>query len=259
MNYHCITAEECRNLNVIDTSGSLFIPFKGKCQEGCPEGFQVKFAIDGNKMSASCTPCVGKECWQICKSELIDDIPAAQKLKGCQVVDGNLDIQINAISDRNFEEELEKSLSDIVEIEGYLKIARSPQISSLKFLRNLKIIHGNQLEGNKYSLIIWDNSNLEELFGNQNIDIAKGKTLISFNPRLCFKAIDSLSVNQTKIDKSEETKISNGYESMCNVSGIEVQVTEISSNTASLRWGPLDQKNTSLNYVLFYRSFENDK
>lgn len=45
MGYRCLTAEECKNLNVNKTSDPPFIPFKtsGKCQEGCPQDYQVEF------------------------------------------------------------------------------------------------------------------------------------------------------------------------------------------------------------------------
>lgn len=41
--------------------------------------------------------------------------------------------------------ELENALSDIEEIDGYLDISSTPSIVSLEFLKNLRIIHGNQL------------------------------------------------------------------------------------------------------------------
>lgn len=42
--------------------------------------------------------------------------------------------------------ELEKSLSAIEEIDGYLKVVRSFPLVSLNFLKNLKVIHGNTLD-----------------------------------------------------------------------------------------------------------------
>lgn len=260
MNYHCITAEECRNLNVYRNSENLYIPFQGVCREGCPPDFQLKFAVDGNKMSASCTPCMGKECWKTCKSQLIDSVSSAQALKGCQVIDGALDIQINpgkSADIKTIVKELENSLSGIVEIDGYMKIARSSPIISLGFLRNLKVIRGKQLESNKYSLVIWDNKNLEQLFGQQKIVIENGKVLLNYNPRLCSNEIDGFS---SSIENFENAKMSNGYEKLCNASQIDVNVVDIQSDEAKLKWSPLKlQQNQALSYVAFYSVANDDR
>lgn len=46
-------------------------------------------------------------------------------------------------------DELENSLSSIEEISGYLKVVRSLPLVSLDFLKNLKVIKGEELESNK--------------------------------------------------------------------------------------------------------------
>lgn len=251
MNYHCITAEECRNLNVY--SENLFIPFQGACREGCPPDFQLKFAVDGNKMSASCTPCMGRECWKTCKSQLVDSVSSAQALKGCQVIDGALDVQINpskSTDSKTIVTELENSLSGIVEVDGYVKIARSSPITSLSFLRNLKVIRGKQLESNKHALIVWDNRNLEKLFDQQKVAIENGKVLLNYNPRLCSSEIAGLSAFMENL---ENAKMSNGYEKLCNATQIDVHVVDIQSDEATLKWSASKlQQNQALSYVAFY-------
>lgn len=64
----------------------------------------------------------------------------------------------------NIIRELEQSLSSIEEITGYLKIARSFPVVSLSFLKNLKRIRGMVLDSKKYSLVVLDNQNLQELW-----------------------------------------------------------------------------------------------
>lgn len=44
--------------------------------------------------------------------------------------------------------DLEKALGNIEEIQGYLDISSTPSIVSLEFLKNLKVIHGEQLARN---------------------------------------------------------------------------------------------------------------
>lgn len=152
--------------------------------------------------------------------------------------------------------ELENSLSDIVEIKDYLKIARSFPIKSLSFLKNLKYIRGQRLESNKYSLIIWDNQNLEELWGErQEVKIEAGQLFFHFNPKLCFYKIERLTLsNPQRIENYDTAKISNGDKTPCNVTNIEVKVESIYAQGALLTWPPLklDDERSLLSYVVYY-------
>jgi insulin receptor len=117
----------------------------------------------------------------------------------------------NVITTNNVVKELENSLSDIVEIHDYLKIARSFPIVSLSFLKKLRVIKGNRLEGGKYSLIIWDNQNLEELWSeNQQVKIDNGKLFFYFNPKLCFYKVERLAKTQAQIENYDTASKSNG-------------------------------------------------
>lgn len=57
---------------------------------------------------------------------------------------------------------LERNLGDIEEIEGELKIFRSPAITSLQFFRSLRVI--NSTGADKYSFKIMANENLQRLW-----------------------------------------------------------------------------------------------
>jgi insulin receptor len=258
LNHRCITTQECKNLNINKKNDPPFIPFRGICQEGCPLDFQIKYAVTGNKMSASCTPCLGKECWRKCKSVIIDSVEAAEALKGCQIVDGSLEIQIKSKLGVNIEEVLENSLSQIIEIENYLKVSRSFPIISLKFLKNLKVIHGTQLESNKYSIVIWDNQNIEKLFDeNQKLEVKSGKLFVHFNPKLCFDKVDQLSKSTLQaIQNLENAQLSNGDKAHCNISKIEVEMLEVLADSAHIKWTPLkiDDNEAILEYVIFFIS-----
>lgn len=258
MDYRCITAEECKNLNIDKTSEPPFIPFQGICQEGCPKDFQMKYTVDGNKMSASCKPCIGKECWHACEAPIIDSIASLQTLKGCQVVRNSLEIQIKARSEgnTNIMNELQNSLSDIIEIEGYLKVSRSTPISSLNFLKSLKLIRGTHLDKNEYSVVIWDNPNIQHLFNeNQKVEVENGKLFFHFNPKLCFYKIETLAANQYVIENYETAKLSNGDKTTCNITRLAVEVTAVFSQGATFKLTPLelDDERSILSNVVFYK------
>jgi insulin receptor len=255
LNHRCITETECHNLNINSTAEAPFIPFQVVCREGCPQDFQVKYPISGNKMSATCTPCTGKDCWRKCKPIDVDSVEAARTLKGCQVIQGALKIQIKTKSGVSIAEVLRDSLSDIIEIEDYLKVSRSYPIVSLKFLKNLKTIQGKKLENNKNSIVIWDNENLEYLFDDlQQLKVHNGSIFIHHNPRLCFDKIEKLSKSTSRdIEQLENAKLSNGDKTSCNVTRLGAEVIEVSMNSAQLRWNALnDTEKNVLEYVIYY-------
>lgn len=159
-------------------------------------------------------------------------------------------------STNNVVKELENSLSDIVEIYDYLKIARSFPIVSLSFLKKLQVIRGRRLESSKYSLVIWDNQNLQELWAEkQEVKIEKGQLFFHFNPKLCFYKIEQLTQSNTaRIENYDTAKISNGDKIPCNVTYVTVNVAEIFSQGALLQWAPLklEDERSLLSYVVFY-------
>lgn len=205
-------------------------------------------------MSASCKVCLGKECWRKCKATVVDSVEAAETLKGCQVVDGFLDIQMKTTLGVNIEKVLKESLSEIVEIEDYLKISRSFPIVTLKFLKNLNLIKGTQLENNKYSIVIWDNENLENLFEDgQKLEVKNGKLFIHFNPRLCFDKVDKLAnLTSREIENLENAQFSNGDKISCNMTKVETEVVEVMENSVGIKWNTLKAEKTVLEYVVYY-------
>jgi insulin receptor len=201
-----------------------------------------------------------------CQAKIVDSIATAQALKGCSIIDGPLEIQIRGSTKNqdgsNIVKELEASLSSIVEINDYLKIARSHSILSFSFLKNLKRINGKKLESNRNALVVWENQNLQELWDiNQKIEIGRGKLFFHFNPKLCFFKIENLankSSPSTKpkdlIENYDTAKLSNGDKTPCNVTPLNVTVVEILPQAALLSWPPLklDDDRALLNYVVYY-------
>lgn len=224
---------------------------------GCPPSY-VDYKNGDNNVD--CKPC-GKECQKKCQAKIIDSIAAAQSLKGCSIIEGPLEIQIKSStrsveSTNNIVKELENSLSDVVEIQDYLKIARSFPIVSLSFLKKLKTIRGNRMESNKYSIVVWDNQNLQELWDeNQTVSIGNGKLFFHFNPKLCFFKIERLAKNSNAmIENLDTAKMSNGDKTACNVKPLDVKVAQIFSHAALLNWQSLklEDERSLLSYVVFY-------
>lgn len=117
----------------------------------------------------------------------------------------------------NLVKEVEENLQTIREIKGYLKIVRSSPLVSLNFLRNLEVIHGNELDG-QYSLSVLDNQNLQKLWDwspNSTFTIKKGQVFFHLNPLLCPQEIEIL---RNKTGLPELVKGSNGDKVACKFS-----------------------------------------
>lgn len=63
------------------------------------------------------------------------------------MINGSLEIYINN-QGAQIVKELEENLKDLVEITGFLKIARSFPLVTINFLKKLRIIRGQILERN---------------------------------------------------------------------------------------------------------------
>lgn len=152
--------------------------------------------------------------------------------------------------------ELEKSLSDIEEISGYLKIVRSYPIVSLSFLKKLRKVHGEALEGEN-AIIIWDNPNLQALLNqNQTIEITHGKAFFYMNPKLCYQKIKEMIPDDRRFNDIETTIRSNGDKVPCNVIELIVTVQSLSASYAMLNWKGLriGDERKLLRYVVYYVS-----
>ena len=223
---------------------------------GCP----LAYEDFRNGTEIQCKKC-GSGCLKRCSSKIIDSIAAAHQLKGCAIIEGPLEIQIRKTTkispdtSNNVVRELEIALSDIVEITDYLKIARTFPIVSLSFLKKLKTIRGKRLESNKYSLVIWDNQNLQTLWDDKHeVEIENGKLFFHFNPKLCFYKIEELAKNISQIEHYDTAKLSNGDKIPCNVTSLTVTLENVFTSAALLSWPPLkmDDDRALLSYVVYY-------
>ncbi|KAG8231626.1 hypothetical protein J437_LFUL012555, partial [Ladona fulva] len=258
LNRRCIHEKECLNMPTppeLDVSKS-WKTFNGSCILECPPGYvevMVK-GVDGNY--TQCERC-NDSCRKECEGASINSISSAQKFRGCTYIKGSLEIQIRG--GKNIVKELEENLNMIEEIQGFLKVVRSFPLVSLNFLKNLSIIHGEHLEYDKYSLVVLDNQNLQELWNwSENrpiVQVKRGRPFFHFNPKLCLYKIEKLkqSPNFTNFTEYEVARNSNGDKVACNVTVLKANVTQLHANLAVIAWEHFQHYDprSLLGYVLY--------
>ncbi|EDW03158.1 insulin receptor-related protein [Drosophila grimshawi] len=237
----CYTREEC-----VSHHGHFTYGFE--CVAFCPSGYKAN-------AESSCVRCGAEEpCISVCSPDQSDGMIAiynladAEDLRGCQIVNGSLIITIrNEVN----ELQLEDSLSSIREIRGHLKIYRSSQLSSLKFLSNLRIIHGDPLENRHYAFILYDNKQLSDLWEPRvNLEFVNGGMFMHRNNKLCNKHI-KLFQAQVQHDKVMDSLQTSDQEVLCSPSKLQLSVQARSHHTLQLSW-PKSQMSVELE--LIYRS-----
>lgn len=261
MNRRCVGEQECRQMpkprEALDTVKDYpYKPFNGSCVIECPAGYMESDEND----SVSCRKCEGP-CLKECAGTNVDSIASAQKLRGCTHISGSLEIQIRG--GKNIVKELEDSLSMIEEIDGYLKIVRSFPLISLNFLKNLRVIRGNELDNGKYSLAVLDNQNLQELWDwrtHQNISIMSidgpAKVFFHFNPKLCLYKIETLR-EKAKLNEFTDLEVasnSNGDKVACNVTELKTKVIKKTPRGAIIEWEAFMHHDTRslLGYIVYF-------
>ena len=135
----------------------LLLEDNGTCVHSCPPN---KIAQNG-----VCKPCVG--CLKTCQINQIVHFRTIDIFDGCNIIEGSVDIWVPYVAQsgstvlrrrRNIFDLLEKMLTNVIEITGYLSIrGLDRRLKELSFLRNLKVIGGKQLDPIKnVSLLIMD-------------------------------------------------------------------------------------------------------
>ncbi|KAK7866791.1 hypothetical protein R5R35_004211 [Gryllus longicercus] len=265
LNRRCVTEQECRDMKIplelaLEEEPHYWKPFNGSfpsmnptCLLDCPVGY-AEVRHDGR---LHCEHCKGP-CRKECPSASVDSIASAQRLRGCTYIKGSLEIQIRG--GKSMVKELVENLNMIEEIEGYLKIVRSFPLISLNFLKKLTIIHGKTLENSKYSFIVLDNQNLQELWDwttrEEKFEIRNGSLFFHFNPKLCFNKIEKLRqvANLSVFDDLEVARNSNGDKVACNVTELAVEIHKISSMAVIIGWKSFDHYDprSLLGYVVYF-------
>ncbi|XP_067137296.1 insulin-like peptide receptor [Centruroides vittatus] len=256
LSWRCITETECRKIKTLGSEKIYWKAVDKKCLPNCPSGYS-----EHHSDNHSCIECK-ENCRKVCVPPLvIDSIATSKRLRRCTYIDGNLEIQIKG--ENNVIQALTENLGYIQEIYGYLKIVRSFPLISLNFLRDLRIIYGENKYLDSYSFVLLDNDNLEELWNWNNrhhkLEIRKGKISINFNPKLCVYKIKEMRNNCVIPEWADEdySQNTNGHRIGCEVMNINAVVWRISPRVAGLKWDNMEKKfqdqRMLFGYAIYYR------
>ncbi len=171
--------------------------------------------------------------------------------------------------------ELEENLKDLSEITDFLKIARSYPLITLNFLRNLKVIQGNKLERQSFSLLVLDNPNLQDLWIFDNVTNGEGKSeqakrlripngrpFFHINPKLCVNKIEKMREyidfgSPGKWNENEVSPNTNGDKVPCAVDRLGLSLWGVGSEVVGLSFEDykpkMDDSRTLLGYLIYYR------
>lgn len=227
----CVEADYCTSLHRK--------PIFGECRDSCPLIFE-KYA-NVNVSNADEVEQCAKECPAI----EVDSIATSDLLRGCKIIKGDILIRMQS-SVPNTMEILERNLGDIEEIDGILKIYRSPVITSLSFFRNLRVIRGEADSGkekSKYTFVLMSNENLVELWNwNEKtaLQLVRGNLLVHFNSKLCLKQIKELQqILKTNTSADFISNESNGYEQTCSAIAIRTDDKVLNSSSVEISWNKI--------------------
>uniref|UniRef100_A0A8C2E8R9 Tyrosine-protein kinase receptor n=1 Tax=Cyprinus carpio TaxID=7962 RepID=A0A8C2E8R9_CYPCA len=247
--WRCITKDFCSKVHLPDYD--RFVIHGGECMSDCPPGF----TRDENRSSMFCTACDGL-CDKICDEKVIDSVDAAQSLKGCTVIKGNLHINIRRGT--NIASELENFLGLIKTVTGYIKIRSSHALSSLSFLKSLRYIHGEELWEDMYAFAALDNQHLQLLWdwSQHNLTINAGKLYFRLNPKLCMSEIRKMWEKTGIKEKFLEGDFrNNGDRASCGSEILKFISNTTSSNKIKLTWDGFRPANSRdlVSFIVYYK------
>ncbi|KAI3371371.1 hypothetical protein L3Q82_023960 [Scortum barcoo] len=205
--------------------------------------------------SMLCSACNGP-CDKPCTTSVIDSVDAAQSLKDCTVIEGNLDINIRR--GNNIASELESFMGLIQTVTGYVKIRHSHALGSLSFLKSLRYINGQELIDNMYSFSAIDNQHLQYLWdwSQHNLTIRAGRLFFRQNPKLCMSEIHTMWDKTGITVKPEESDFrNNGERASCESLILKFKSNITSSHTIKLTWEryrPEEHKEL-ISFIVYYK------
>lgn len=200
------------------------------------------------------------QCVRSCGGIEVESLASSDLVRGCHIIYGDLIIRLVS-GVVNTMQILEQNLGDIEEVHGILHVHRSPVITSLSFLRNLRIVHGDKTEHGqpvKYSFIITLNDNLEELWDfneKKTLELTKGFLLIQFNRKLCLSHIRELQ-KTLKGDRSKDFVSSgtNGYEQTCITKTMATWHKVLDHTSVEINWNRIKITDAEriMGYLIYY-------
>ncbi|KAH8369250.1 hypothetical protein KR009_005630 [Drosophila setifemur] len=128
---------------------------------------------------------VSSENGTACGSLEINRLADFRKLQNCTYVVGHVRIAYVDVPDGNFS--LESLSTNVTEISDFLMVYRCSGLLTLESIfPRLRIIRGQALLFDEYSLVVYENRNLRELGLVELLRVQRGFIRIESNPMLCF-------------------------------------------------------------------------
>ncbi|KAM3870609.1 insulin-like growth factor 1a receptor [Diretmus argenteus] len=245
--WRCITMDLCSRVHL--PSDTDFVIHGGECMPECPSGF-----TRNETNSMLCSACDGL-CDKICPSVVIDSVDAAQSLKDCTFIKGNL--QINIRRGNNIASELESFMGLIQTVTGYVRIRHSHTLGSLSFLKSLHYINGEELMDG-YAFLATDNQHLQYLWDwtQHNLTIRAGRLFFRSNPKLCMSEIHKMWEKTGISGKPEEGDFrNNGDRASCEGYILKFKSNSTTSNLIKLTWEryrPPDYRDL-ISFIVYYK------
>nr|XP_015809442.2 insulin-like growth factor 1 receptor [Nothobranchius furzeri] len=246
--WRCIIKEVCSQVHVPDFD--TFVIHGGECLSECPSGYTRSAAN-----SMMCKACDGL-CDKVCEGKNIDSMDAAQSLKGCTVIKG--DLQINIRRGHNIVAELESFTGLIQRVTGFVRIAHSHTLSSLAFLRSLRYIDGENLSEEMYAFSAFDNQQLQYLWDwkQHNLTIKNGRLFFRANPKLCSSEIRKMWDKTGIRGRFDEADFrNNGDRASCESTILQFTSNSTSSTRIKLTWEryrPPDYRDL-ISFIVYYK------
>ncbi|CAK6951109.1 insulin-like growth factor 1a receptor [Scomber scombrus] len=246
--WRCITLDTCSQVHL--TGDPHFVIHRGECMPDCPSGFTRN---ETNRML--CNACNGL-CDKVCSSPVIDSVNAAQSLKDCTVISGNLDINIR--HGNNIASELESFMGLIQTVTGYVRIRHSHALGTLSFLKSLRYINGEELMDKIYSFSAINNQHLQYLWdwSQHNLTIRTGRLFFSLNPKLCMSEIHEMWKKTNITVKPQEGDFrNNGERASCESHILRFLSNSTTSYTIKLTWERFLPQgyNDLISFVVYYK------
>jgi hypothetical protein len=119
----------------------------------------------------------------VCDGLKVQTLSDFEKLNDCQIVEGSVEIYGRNLSSGDLKN---VSYPQLMEVAGFLMIYQVPELKSISQLfPHLVAIRGGQLF-KSYSLIIYENPDLENIGLNHLKTITNGAVIVERNSKLCY-------------------------------------------------------------------------
>eukprot|EP00118_Oscarella_pearsei_P021151 m.236157 g.236157 ORF g.236157 m.236157 type:complete len:983 (+) comp40131_c0_seq11:1257-4205(+) len=210
---------------------------KRKCVSTCPYGYY------GNRVTRTCEKEPGQiDCPDV---KVINNENDAIQFENCTHVKGSLVISAYGGDERT----LETYLQQIIEVSDYIMVFQTRHVTSLNFLKNLKLINGTRPWKNKYSLVLYDNADLSHLnFSTVNVS---GSAYVYLNPRLCATNLSTIkdAYGSSKVESS-----GNSMNGLCNTTSLNVSFSTETTSGFTVHWSVSENRSYDVfGYLVKYR------